>query len=323
MWVEVVCGLVIYKLFRLWVVGEDDELDDKYESNVHFVVAEKIEKIYGGKVYVGLRIPDDDNGERRNVDMVLVSKGKEVMVMTVKNLHGFVEVGDDRSWICRGKDGSRERHPDPVMEMRQQVSTLESYLEKRGAVLPSGYLKGRVVLPNPRCKTSQSISVHPEVIGFNKWNELRPDFRAGISNWIKDAFRGSKGDLQNETIQKLHFILGTAPMWDRLELRSGRHVLGEFIEFKGKSADMQKLRNLKRSKVNRFIIQKSTVFGFLGGSEHVVQYSLRDYRSEGSSASELKEITVHNKTELIFQPMNSKKSMKFKLSKISSLILSA
>jgi putative ribosome biogenesis GTPase RsgA len=50
----------------------------------------------------------------------------------------------------------------------------------------------------------------------------------------------------------------------RLELKGDKNVLGEFIEFKGRHEDIQLLKILKRSKVSRFIIQKSTLFGGFG-----------------------------------------------------------
>jgi hypothetical protein len=50
----------------------------------------------------------------------------------------------------------------------------------------------------------------------------------------------------------------------RLELKGDKNVLGEFIEFKGRHEDIQLLKSLKRSKVSRFIIQKSTLFGGFG-----------------------------------------------------------
>ena len=50
----------------------------------------------------------------------------------------------------------------------------------------------------------------------------------------------------------------------RLEHKGDKNVLGEFIEFKGRHEDIQLLKKLKRSKVGRFIIQKSTLFGGFG-----------------------------------------------------------
>ena len=54
-----------------------------------------------------------------------------------------------------------------------------------------------------------------------------------------------------------------------------------------------------------------------------VLYSPRDYRSEGASGSEWKEVTVRSSTEVLFQPDNSAKVRKFKLSSVVSLTLSA
>lgn len=34
----------------------------------------RFEKLYGGKAYVGLRIPDADTGSRQNIDLVVVTK---------------------------------------------------------------------------------------------------------------------------------------------------------------------------------------------------------------------------------------------------------
>lgn len=40
-----------------------------------FILQSRLEKLYGGKAYVGLRIPDADSGSRQTIDMVLVTKG--------------------------------------------------------------------------------------------------------------------------------------------------------------------------------------------------------------------------------------------------------
>lgn len=58
------------------------------------------------------------------------------MVVTVKNLHGFVEVGDDGGWICTRKNGSRERHPDPVISSSVSV-LLSLVVELGGSALTS------------------------------------------------------------------------------------------------------------------------------------------------------------------------------------------
>jgi len=60
-----------------------------------------------------------------------------------------------------------------------------------------------------------------------------------------------------------------------------------------------------------------------GRSRLHILYAPRDYRIEGASASEWKEVAVKQSTEVVFQPLNSKKAKKFKLPSIVSLTLSA
>jgi len=322
MWVEIFCGLIIYKLFKCFFY-DDDVLDlESSDFTALISVADRLEKLYGGKVYVGLRIPDADTGSRQNIDMVLVNKG-EAVVISVKNISGFVSVNSDGSWVCEGGSKHKaERFPDPVAETKKQASILELYLEQRGVALPEGYFSCKVVLPNPKFCTIQSSSFSSEVITYDQWVQLKPEPKSMFSGWIKGAFCGGKKEMQESIHQKLNFTLSTAPMWDRLELKGNKYVLGEFLDFKGKQEDINALKNIRRSKVSRLIIQKTSMFG-LAHSKLQVLYSPRDYRSEGASGSEWKEVTVRSSTEVLFQPDNSTKVRKFKLSSVVSLTLSA
>lgn len=47
-----------------------------------------------------------------------------------------------------------------------------------------------------------------------------------------------------------------------MELKGNKYVLGEFLDFKGKQDDINALKNIRRSKVSRMIIQKMSMFGF-------------------------------------------------------------
>ncbi|XP_021899752.1 uncharacterized protein LOC110816045 [Carica papaya] len=322
MWIEIICGLIVYKIFKRLFYGEDILEVETSDSVALFSVANRLEKLYGGKIYVGLRIPDTDTGARENIDMVLVTTG-EAVVISVKNLSGFVSVNANGSWVCEGNGrGRADTLPDPVAEVKKKVSVLESYLEQRGATLPEGYLSYKVIFPNPKFRTIHSSYLPPEVITYDQWVQLKPEQKNILTGWIKGAFRGGKKEMQESTLEKLNFILGTAPIWDRLELKGNKYVLGEFLEFKGKQEDTHALRSIKRSKVSHLIIQKTSMFG-LAHSKLQVLYSPRDYRSKGASASEWKEVTVRSSTEVLFQLENSNKIRKFELSSIISLSLSA
>ncbi|MBA0764240.1 hypothetical protein Gotri_013604, partial [Gossypium trilobum] len=282
-----------------------------------------LEKLCGGKVYVGLNIPDADTGSRKSIDIVLVTKG-EAAVISVKNVSGFVSINDDGSWTSEGgRSHRKERIPDPVShharmaassatqsilllnvyirrvsvsvaEAKNTASVLESYLEQRGVTLPEGYFSYKVIIPNPNFREIYR-NFPPEVITYDHWVQLEPEPKGMIAGWVKGAFRGGKKEMQDSFHQQLNFILSTAPMWDRLELKGSKHVLGEFLEFKGKQEDTLALRNIKRSKVGHMAVQKTSMLGLAHSKLQVVYYP-RDYRSEGVSASEWREVEVRSST---------------------------
>ncbi|KAJ8537027.1 hypothetical protein K7X08_035428 [Anisodus acutangulus] len=295
----------------------DDDVGTS-DFNALFTVAERLEKLYGGKAHVGLQIPDQDSGSRQSIDLVLVTK-REAVVVCVKNISGFVFVDKDGRWVCTG--GHKTEHlSDPVAEAKQLVPILESYLEQRGITLPEGYLSCKVICSNPNFRTIVSDSFPAEVITYDDWIQLKPESNM-LSGWIKGAFRGGK-KMQESRYEKLNLVLSTAPMWDRLELKGNKFVLGEFLKFKGDNEDIQALGNIRRSKVSRVTIQKTIMFG-VAKSKLQVLYCPRDYRGEGASASDWKEVTVHSRTEVKIQPKGSTKVRKYKLSSLVSMSLSA
>ncbi|KAL6185373.1 hypothetical protein ACLB2K_041507 [Fragaria x ananassa] len=336
-WFEIICGLVIYSLYKLFF-SDDDVLDlETSDSTALFAVADRLSKLYdGAKVYVGLRIPDADTSSPQPIDLVLLINKGEAVVIAVKNLSGFISVKPDGSWVSESLSKHKsDHHPDPLAETKRQASILESYLEQRGLDLPQGYLSCKVILSNPKvCRiwnieygyisssTIQSSSFPSEIITYDQWVQMKPEPKSMLSGWMEGAFRGGKKEMQESIHQKLDFILSTAPMWDRLELKGNKYVLGEFLEFKGKQEDVQALRHIKRSKISRLVVQKTSMVGF-APSRLQVLYAHRDYRSEGTSTSDWKEASVRSSTEVVFQLDNSSKVRKFKLSSISSMSLSA
>ncbi|XP_052185111.1 uncharacterized protein LOC127796775 isoform X1 [Diospyros lotus] len=328
MWLEIIFGLVVYCLSGLFFSGDDDDILDvenleTTDSDALFSVAARLEKLHGGKVYTGLRIPDADTHQLQNIDMVLLTKGGEAVVISVQNLSGFVSVKADGSWVSKsGRNHKTEHHPDPVAEAKRQAAVLKYYIEGRGnTTVPEGYLSCKVICPNPNFCAIHSDYFPPEVVTYEQWIQLKPEWKSMFSGWIKDAFLGGKKEKQ-ESVQKLNFVLSTAPTWDRLELKGNKYLLGEFLDFKGKEEDVQSLKAIKRSKVSRLIVQKTSMFVVVHSKLQVL-YCSRDYRNEGASASDWKEVTVRSNAEVLFQLQNSTKSRKFKLSSVVSMSLSA
>ncbi|XP_042514875.1 uncharacterized protein LOC122089312 isoform X2 [Macadamia integrifolia] len=327
MWIQILCGLVFYKLIK-WFFYQDDTYEiESSDSDAKFMVATRIEKVYGGKVYLGPRIPDVDSGTRQNIDMVLVTKG-EVVVISVKNYSGFVGIDADGTWVCTG-DGTRktERYLDPVAETKRQVAILEAYLEQRGVTLPEGYMSGRVILPNPNCRLvfKDNKNLLGEFLQFKGKQEdmqvLKYIKRSKVSRLIiqKSAMFGlglSIGfDFQAGPSKCSHLIWKPILINKTAIFKSMTRLDPHMDETLSLSNECECVTNIII--MNRLKTNKE------GHSKIQVLYSPRDYQSDGASGSEWKEVTVKSHTEILFQPQGTDKVRKIKLSSVVSMSLSA
>ena len=50
---------------------------------------------------------------------------------------------------------------------------------------------------------------------YDQWVQLKPELKSVLSGWITGAFRIAKKEMKESMYQQLHFILSTAPIWDR------------------------------------------------------------------------------------------------------------
>lgn len=322
MWVEVICGFAIFRLLKRFFSEENDVREEGTSyANALFSVARQLEKIYGGKAFVGLLIPDVDSGSRRSIDIVLLTR-REVAVISVKNVSGSVHIDTDGSWVCSGgRKHKNQCFPDPVAETKQLIPILESYLEQRGCPLPERYLSCKVICPNPTFRTIHADSFPSEVITSDQWVQLKPQGKSMLYGWIKGALHSGKKEMLGTMQLKLDYLLSTAPMWDRLQLKNNKYILGEFLEFKGKKDDIFALRNIKRSKVCRLTIQ-NTSMSVLAPSKIQILYALRDYRGEGPSAFEWKEVCVLSSTVVLFRSQGLSEVQKYKISAVTCMSLS-
>ncbi|KAE8077504.1 hypothetical protein FH972_016063 [Carpinus fangiana] len=312
MWAKIAAGgVILYGLVKAYNSHTDDVLvEESSKYNSLFEVANRLEKLYGGKAYVGLRIPDADTVSRQTIDIVLVTEGKAV-VISVKDILGTAEVLPDSSWVSTEE---RITFPDPVVETKRKASILQSYLGLRGVALPEGYFSCYVVLPNPKLQIISSSLLPSEVITYDRWQQLKPEHKSMFSGCAEGAFR-RREEMQGSIHQRLDFILSTAPMWDRLELKGNKYVLGEFLDFDGILVeDIQALKKIKRSKVSQLIVQQTSKEGSMLN---------RDYLGEEGLASKREEITLSSSLQVLFKPQNwVNKFCKLELSQLVSLSLS-
>jgi len=320
MWFAVVFGVLIYKFMKGLITSREFGAD--WDSGIKIMVAKRLEKIYDGKAFHALRIPDIASGARQSIDMVLLTK-RELSIIAVRNFSGILNVGADGGWTKINSKGQSEKIPNLVEETRSRAAILESYLERRGVVLPAGFLSCKVILTNPDCRPLLSVSLQPEVLFYDRWMQLNEEAHGGFRSWAKRMFSGMELDTSDKIDKKIRFILDTSPTWDRLELKGNHPIFGEFLGFKGKKEDMDALKVVKRSKVAKIVNYKPTMFDLLGGGSTVNLFcTSRDYRHESPSQSDEIVVNARTDTEVVFQPIDAKKAQQFKIKKLVSMSLS-
>jgi hypothetical protein len=80
MWVELICGLILFRLLKRYFYDYDDadhlDVDSSSPSSdasVLFTVGDRLQNLYGGKCHVDLNIHDANSASRRNIDIVLIT----------------------------------------------------------------------------------------------------------------------------------------------------------------------------------------------------------------------------------------------------------
>eukprot|EP00252_Welwitschia_mirabilis_P018761 TRINITY_DN4189_c0_g1_i2.p1 TRINITY_DN4189_c0_g1~~TRINITY_DN4189_c0_g1_i2.p1 ORF type:complete len:262 (-),score=35.91 TRINITY_DN4189_c0_g1_i2:421-1206(-) len=152
MWFAVVVGFTIYKVLKgVFFDPSKEEIEGEQESRLKISIAKKLEQLYGGEVFLGLRIPDASTGTRLAIDMVLLTK-REASVILVKDFKGILDVGTSGCWSLTNFKGQSESIPNLLEVAKHQASILEDYLERRGVQLHSGFMSYKVIFTNPKCR---------------------------------------------------------------------------------------------------------------------------------------------------------------------------
>lgn len=307
--------------------GEDSE-SNRASRLAELNVAKLFEGLPGVEVYQSLRIPDPGNRGRREIDLVLLTK-RDLFVLEVKNWSGPLHLHHDGSWVQIRSDGSAVVHSNLLEDLRDRADLLESYIERRGVTLPAGLLQQKLFLMNRGCRPEQAITMQPEVLSADQWEHFYRGLYKKDSKWRKTPLRSEKAErtLSEPERKQLHYILSTAPTWDRLELEGGKIVVGEFQGFKGRSSDVEVLSFAKRSNVSHMVMthQQSWLDNLFGSPKILILVTPRDYRDGNSSKKKFQDPALQSKvrsdTEIVFQIAGTSRLQQFFLGEVLSLSL--
>ncbi|KAI5079873.1 hypothetical protein GOP47_0005352 [Adiantum capillus-veneris] len=288
-------------------------------------VGRSFRALYGGNIYQALRIPDTGGRGHQLLDVLLLTE-QELYIFSVQGLSGTVRTGRGGVWLETDSNGNEIEHPNAVTELKDKAAVLTQYMARRGVMLPKDFIKFKVVFVNEMARPEQDILLVPEVLSYDRWQDIQKKASSSSILGIETAISTAR-ILSTSPLNHLHYVLSTAPTWDRLELREGGILFGEFLRFKGPMQDVEALAVAKRSKISHYeAIHKWSVWAFLGvhtvADVKVVCY-LRDHR-QGSSVQPTKvDIEVRGNLELIFQAEGTGKPRAFELRDVALLTLHA
>lgn len=319
MWFDLVIIMAVVRAIQLFFRKRPSpELGS--DSLRKLTVARSFRTLYGGNIYQALRIPDTGGRGHQLLDVLLLTE-QELYLFSVQGLSGFVRTGRDGVWLETDSHGNEIEHPNAVTQLKFKAAVLIQYIARRGVTLPKDFIKLKVVFVNEMARPEQEILLLPEVLSYDRWEDIQKKTSTSSLFGIDVAMSTPLAPAYNQ----LHYILSTAPTLDRLELRGGGVLYGDFVRFKGPLQDVEKLAVAKRSKISHYeAIHKWNFWAFLGiysvAEVKFVCY-LRDHR-QGSSVQPTKvENLVRGDLEIVFQVEGTGKPRSFEVRDVALLTL--
>jgi hypothetical protein len=166
----------------------------------------------GWHVFESVRIPDAEQGGKREIDLVIVG-GNTMLVVEQKHWSGSFEINDEEEFIQHRKNGTTHNH-----------STVNQRIARKSRML--------VAMHNERVGSDDGVDVRV-VLAFTNRNLDWPASVMNLGSTVKDE-SGFIGLLEEEHPGELNEALletvagfGT---WDEVELNGGYMCKGDVLE---------------------------------------------------------------------------------------------
>lgn len=185
-------------------------------------------------VFRRLRIPDNFQTQRHEIDIVLVN-GRGIYCIEVKNLGGEICMcKDENFWEQHRHKGklstSVSQYPSPVRSISNKANILRNHLMRAGICLREKFFVPKVVLMNKDCKLDEMIQTDPCVITRERLVDFVSSFKRPLSTIITDPLIPYfiSGQLSYSQIDQCRNALSQIGTWDVIELNGGRQLVGDY-----------------------------------------------------------------------------------------------
>lgn len=163
-------------------------------------------------VLEGIRIPDPDEGGRREIDMVIATKN-EILFVEQKHWSGSFTITEEGRFFQKRKNGGTLLHKDIVAWTFRKGELLCDLHERRTGVKAPGS-KVVLVFSNKNLEWDPL----PEGTPAEAYDEL------GFVEMVENMEKGAPDELLKET------LLGFGT-WDTIHLNGGKTLHGDILEY--------------------------------------------------------------------------------------------
>ena len=174
----------------------------------------KLTRAVAGNALVleGIRIPDPDEGGRREIDLVIATKDR-LLVVEQKHWSGSFNIQEDGRFLQTRKNGSTLLHKD-IIQWTARKGRILCDLHKSRCGLNNLEPEVVLVFSNKNLEWSQ-LPENSDAVAFDE---------LGFINMVEKLDRTEPEDDWKET------LLGFGT-WDTIHLNGGRTVHGDIIEY--------------------------------------------------------------------------------------------
>jgi len=195
----------------------------------------------GWHIFGSVRIPDPDDGGRREIDLVIIG-GNTMLIVEQKHWAGRFEINGSGEFIQFRNNGSEHNHSTVAERIARKARMLNKIHHKRMGLKKEDSIDVRVIV----AMTHQKL----------EWPKIPDDFPQEMvdeAGFIKILESVKPGKLNEDLLQTVQGF----STWDEIELHGGLTLKGDLIQlglgseiddwFKSRDGDLNVQTNHKRS----------------------------------------------------------------------------
>ncbi|KAK2884656.1 uncharacterized protein si:zfos-911d5.4 [Channa argus] len=287
----------------------------------------KLTGLRKGDVYCNLRIPDQFQNARDDINIVILT-GQGIFCIDVKSWRGTVSA-HNQSWHVQVKEEGQnftntciEQIENPLQAIMAKTTNLRSYLKRSGVSVSQSLFFPRLFFLSPDCEVDEDLRKLKELVSHSQIDDFLRSFREGYMAWISDALTPSwiSGHLSYRQMDSVREVLRRVGTWDLVRLQCGGQLKGDYQVCQYIALNREETDMLEFSRVKN--LSPDLLWALLG---HAPQVTVKMYKrgSQGwLGKSPTATTTIPSDTCVIFRIAGEETDAKIPVKTIHSITLS-